>query len=139
MIRQNKDMPKYDSKLDDVVERSGKYGPYLLWSFKDTQGNRWVGFTEAVLTFGNRLWTWLYCLGFYVQPGDSFDLSSLKGKDCLIIIGGKGSTVSAVVPLGNTAVTRDWTPPPPPEQTKPVEPEAPTPAKVQDEVERLFG
>ena len=155
MIKQNQDTSKFDAKLEDVVERSGKFGPYLLWSFKDTSGNRCVGFTEANLKFGNRLWVWLYCLGFYIQPGDSFDLTSLKGQNCLIILGGKDNTVSAVVPIGNTAGVKNWTTPPPTEPGRNVELEqkkTPTPvqqptpedeqkatAKVQDEVDRLFN
>jgi len=68
--------------LNKITEREGQYGPYLMWEFLDREDVRYVGFTENVILPGNRLWTWLLGLGYYLKEGDTFDFTSLGHVKC---------------------------------------------------------
>jgi len=100
MIKQVQGSQTQDVHIDDISERSGKFGPYLLWSFKDTSNNRWVGFTETVIRMGNRTWTWLYSLGIVSDENDSIDFDSLKGTVCKVYLSQKDSTVIMITETG---------------------------------------
>jgi hypothetical protein len=102
MIKQVQGSPSSEACIDEINERTGKYGPYLLWSFKDSSNNRFVGFTESVVKPGNRTWVWLYgLLGVAHKEGDTVDFDSLRGTKCQILLNQKDSTVAMITRVGS--------------------------------------
>ena len=96
MIKQVQSSQVVDVHIDQIGEKQGKFGPYLLWAFKDGKNNRYVGFTETIVRPGNRVWVWMYGIGKYLEVGDSLDFESLKGLLCRAYLNPKDSTVLTI-------------------------------------------
>ena len=140
MIKQVIDSPSLVGTIQQITEKPTKYGPSFYWEFKNEKGEKYLGFTETSLKLGNRLWTWLYCLGYEVKLGETFDLDSLRGTNCKIYLGGKSNAVSAIIrsditgsrpqSVSTSAVTKVT--PTPVQDTPPV-------VSTGDEIENLFS
>lgn len=76
----------YKAEIKVITERTGKNGPYLMWEFESSTGERIVGFTDADLVVGNRTWTWLTMLGIPVWGGEQVEFDELVGISCLVFV-----------------------------------------------------
>lgn len=139
MIKQVIDSPSLVGTIQQITEKPTKYGPSFYWEFKNEKGERYLGFTETSLKLGNRLWTWLYCLGYEVKSGESFDTDKLQGTKCKIYLGGKSNAVSAIIraditstpaPISNVTTTK--------KNPEPA-PEPPPVVSTGDEISALFS
>jgi hypothetical protein len=140
MIKQVIDSPSLVGTIQQITEKPTKYGPSFYWEFKNEKGEKYLGFTETSLKLGNRLWTWLYCLGYEVKTGENFDLDTLQGTKCKIYLGGKSNAVSAII-RSDIPASR-----PQPSSTQTVQKVAPAPVQdippvvsTGDEIENLFS
>lgn len=81
----------YTAKLRTVTVRQGKNGPYMMWEFEATSGQRLVGFTDAEIELGNRTWCWLEMLGVALKVGDTVELEDLFEIECTVFTDDKGT------------------------------------------------
>lgn len=135
MIKQAIDSPSLVGTIQQISEKPTKYGPSFFWEFKNEKGERYLGFTETSLKLGNRLWTWLYCLGHEVKAGESFNLDKLQGTKCKIYLGGKSNSVSAIIRAEISSASILNVPVSPVKAS----PEPPPVASTGDEIENLFS
>lgn len=85
--------------LQGVVEREGDYGPFLFWEFKDGT-KKYVGFTEAEIIEGNKLWVLLQGLGVSKEDllvTKTLDLDKFKGQKFTLYLQEKRDVFKYVV------------------------------------------
>jgi hypothetical protein len=85
------DEGEYYAVLRDVQELQGKYGPVLKFWFDITEPGYETsvsGICSKIASPRSKLFRWLIALGADLSQADSFDISTLKGASCIIVVSG---------------------------------------------------
>jgi hypothetical protein len=102
----------YLSKLVDLQEDEGQYGPFVKCYFElleegyEGQTIRGQASIPESFTAATKMWQWAQALlGRSIQPGEEIDLEDLIGSQCMLTLGhketerGTFATVEAVNPV----------------------------------------
>ncbi len=105
----------YPGRLEEIEQRTGANGEYLLWRFGAQHGDRWIPVTMVTSTkMGPKAKARTVVktlLGRDLQPGESFDLETLYNAACLLTVSVEtlddGSTVNRVILVSEPDTTED--------------------------------
>lgn len=75
---------------------------YLIWIFQDKQNNEYVGFTPAIITYGNKTYIWYSILSeHFLPPSYTINLTSIINKTCYINLNNK-NIVYSIIPISQS-------------------------------------